>query len=1431
MRRRSLRLTCALAALAIVAALTPAGGTAAERSRMDWSVISRFGGDADGDGRLDGQRPSWPASPAVFPVLVRPGETFCAAGASASWSVDDRPTREVEVQGGAGCRVLVAVRGEGAHTIRATAGGRTEVAAVTVDDRLVVGLGDSVASGEGNPVGDGLWLDPPCHRSQVAGFEQAARLLAEALTRRSITFFNLACSGAEIGEGLLGPYAGVAPDRRVGTYRPQVDRLRSIAQRRSGGRVEAGAVDAVLLSVGANDVRFSQIVAACAAPGDCRDGRRDQVFRDLNRLDHAYDSLAGPLATSSGGAPVLITEYFDPTHDERGEFCRSSVAFTSRSEARWAFEGLLRPLNTAVSAAAVRNGWRFVGGIAADFERHGYCADPVERWVRRLGRSLIEQRDHLGTLHPSAPGHVAIAQRVAAPLAGVLGLRPPPAGPPPPESGRSTLEWVGLIAGLVFLVGLLGLQAALWPFVLVGLGLMLVGLVIWFPLWVCLRFGRLLRPTWRPDPCPEEPAPPTLSEVGRPRTWQQLVLLFGGAALLVGLSVVFAGVVGSAILWLRFWSARLPADQSVDAVSRSELVATGTQVLGAFVVLGLIAVAVAWLLDAKGQWVRSTRRGLVAIGLVEVFAATLIGDFEGLDGLYLFAGLLVAALLLHFLVDRALAHRASYRANRPLGQSLLEMWRRFRGRHLGRATPREWALRVWRAVPLLFLLVAMVGSLYADGPDRMIWVVAPLVLAAILFVAPGGSAARGTAGPRPHPIELESLEPARIALAVAGIFCIAALTTRDEAWLAASAAVAALLGLFCLTVAAASKQRFAPYGLAVLISVPLFGAFAALVRGVDSPELQPVAAILESGEPVCGVYIGESDGRLWVGRLVLDERGDVNRPRRGTIVSYDSERIAERVLGPLEPVARAQSRAVELRDDLLDARGMELEGRSPTCLAPEPVVEAETSWQRRLADRYQPELIIDTRDRFWPVPVRTLFAMQDRRAAICRRVAGSCLRLSTQGGFPWAGGEGESLEYPAADADRGEQHDLMVEALGSADPARTAAEYFLVDREQDGGDTPISIQYWFFYTFNYQPLRGKILEGGYHEGDFESVGVLLSAKTLRPRYIWMNRHDEEGRVFPWSDGAVEKLDDHPAVFVARGSHASYEGCATQIRWVAHYHLVDDHPTCDPDRQLHLGPESTPLTDLSRVAWGCWRGHFGHKGTGLGYEQIPYLVADAPISPLWQQQFDETTYEPCRGIDDPGDRDGAGEEVVEEADGVPARLREGSGSLVPLVDECADWETPPTAGPYLVACDQRALTAYVESGLEEPGPGGVRIDVADEERPELGEVTLPAVRRDPDGVYLDSWRITAAAATRVSVYASCLQEGRTVGARFPSVRVFPLHPLRLLDRGPAGGWRLAREDGRVVARADPFFIRQIGGRQVEVTPAPGGGGPVLACGGG
>jgi hypothetical protein len=1432
MLRISRSIACVLVAGGIAAG-TVAPGAVAAPAHMPWSVLSRFGGDADGNGRLDRPTPRALAGLDVFPVAVRPSRGLCDSVGTATWLVDGRKATGVEVKSGRRCRVLVPVAGEGRHTIAARAQDRKEIASIDIDDRLIVALGDSVASGEGNPVGKDLWLDVPCHRSALAGFEQAARLLGQAVAEApasrspasSITFVSLACSGAKVGAGLLRPYAGVDPDDRLPPYRPQVERLRRIADARAAPRGDRSAVDAVLVSVGANDVRFSDVVKACAAPGDCRAGQEAGVLAGLERLRGAYDRLGRRLDLAAPGAPVLSVEYFDPTHDEEGRFCRHSVAFTTQDEARWAYEGLLRPLNAEIEAAAERNRWLFVDGIAADFERHGYCAG-ADRWVRRLSDSAIFQHDLLGTLHPSPDGQAAIARRVVVPLAGVLGLRSPT--PEPAESEPSLLDRIDLGP----LVDLVTEPTTAWPWWLFRLPLLVGALGIL--LFVLVRLRRFLR---RTAPDPDEPAAerfPELPSLPGNTELQKLLLLAGSAIAQLGAAVVFAGIVGGAILWLRFWSSHLPADQAVDVVSKGELVVTGTQALALFFVLSLLAVGVAWLLDGNAQATRPTRLGLVSIGLAEMLAAIAIGEFPRDQAVRLFVGLIAASLFFHYLLDRALTHWTERRKEarcpsyRPPRQRPRDLIRRTFETPAAGLLKRVAAV-AWRALPLALLALAVVLSLVLDGPTRN--AILPLFfLAFLLFVAPGGMAAAATER-NPPADAAQGLVLPRIALASGGIFCVFILIARDEWWLAVTAAIALALGLVCLVVAGLSKARFAPYGIAVLISVPLFGASAALLRGIDSPELQPVAAILKDGKAVCGVYIGQSGGRLWMGRLELDERASVKPPRRGDIVSFDSDRVTALAVGPLEPVARAQGRAVELRDGLLDEHGAtDPAERAPSCTPPKPEVKVDRSWQRRLAERFQPELIVDREDGFWPVPVKTLFSMQDRRAAICRGVGsddGGCLRLSTQGQFPWAGGDGEWLEYPAANTSRGDQHDLMVNALGSSDPDATATVYFLVAGDRHG-NRPITIQYWFFYSFNYQPIRGgTILGGGYHEGDFESIGVLLSGKRERPRYLWMARHDKEGRVFPWNDDALTIAGEHPTVFVARGSHASYESCGAQVRYVARYGLVDDHPTCDEDRQLHLAPEATPVTDLSRVAWGCWHGLFGHKNENRSYEQIPYLVSDAPRSPLWQQSFGGVLSEPCRGVHDPGDREGPGEEVVEESNGVPARLRARAGRLEPLVDQCADWESPPPTGIYMVACDQSALDSYLASSLEDPGTAGVRIDVARADGPKVGEYALPAIRRNRDGVYLDGWRLVAAKRGVVSVFASCPRNGAIVAASFSHVVVEPSRPLRLRDRGFGRRWVLTEPDGSPASTAVPFPTREEGGRLVAARRKPG---QTLACGG-
>lgn len=154
-------------------------------------------------------------------------------------------------------------------------GGR-QVAArdVVVRDVLIVGMGDSFGSGEGNPdvavrfsrersadygdpvkaahmlgfparagdwkqVGDKeflaanpRWLDQACHRSLYSHQLRAALQLAIERTDRAVTFVSYACSGAEITQGLFLRYKG---HEWVPTP-PDLSQVSAIAQAQCGTR-------------------------------------------------------------------------------------------------------------------------------------------------------------------------------------------------------------------------------------------------------------------------------------------------------------------------------------------------------------------------------------------------------------------------------------------------------------------------------------------------------------------------------------------------------------------------------------------------------------------------------------------------------------------------------------------------------------------------------------------------------------------------------------------------------------------------------------------------------------------------------------------------------------------------------------------------------------------------------------------------------------------------------------------------------------------------------------------------------------------------------------------------------------------------------------------------------------------------------------------
>ena len=191
------------------------------------------------------------------------------------------------------------------------------VSEILVRDVLIAGMGDSVAAGEGNPdrpvqlsqggfcfrrflgsdasefyrpsragyngnrscVVEGTdphadawarqsarWHSGPCHRSLYSYQMRAALALAIENPHLAVTFIPLACSGATIAAGFLGAQT-ITECPNPGTNIPCSTSSRS----QIGGLVEAvnlsrrhrkdRALDMVLLTIGANDIKFSGLVA------------------------------------------------------------------------------------------------------------------------------------------------------------------------------------------------------------------------------------------------------------------------------------------------------------------------------------------------------------------------------------------------------------------------------------------------------------------------------------------------------------------------------------------------------------------------------------------------------------------------------------------------------------------------------------------------------------------------------------------------------------------------------------------------------------------------------------------------------------------------------------------------------------------------------------------------------------------------------------------------------------------------------------------------------------------------------------------------------------------------------------------------------------------------------------------------------------------
>ncbi len=436
---------------------------------FEWSMPDRFGAKLDDHGQVVEPRPS-AVRRGPWPVDLNVSGTACTGAGNYAWLVDGTVVKRTHT-----CHYRHLFPVEGSYEVRleATVDGRElapRTQQVVVQDWLIVSIGDSVASGEAVPdvpsATAARWQSTICHRSARAAPAKAAARIERADEHTSVTFIHLACSGAEVRKGLLGPYAGIEPPTSGTKQPPQVRVLNELARRRQ--------VDAVLVSVGANDVYFGPIVRFCAAvplASNCFEERfkppgmsaalpaREAIAQALRDLPGRYEDLADTLSERIPPGRVHIVQYFDPTRDEHGRTCRRILGSVTAHELELARSLVLEPLNRAVSKAGADHGWNVVGGVAERFEQHGYCAGR-RAWVTTAGRSIgalggpRPQARLFGTLHPNEAGHEDTAQLIVAALdRSLYPDQDPPiavvtAGPDGEDGGVDLLS-IGAIVGLV----------------------------------------------------------------------------------------------------------------------------------------------------------------------------------------------------------------------------------------------------------------------------------------------------------------------------------------------------------------------------------------------------------------------------------------------------------------------------------------------------------------------------------------------------------------------------------------------------------------------------------------------------------------------------------------------------------------------------------------------------------------------------------------------------------------------------------------------------------------------------------------------------------------------------------------------------------------------------------------------------------------------
>lgn len=181
----------------------------------------------------------------------------------------------------------------------------------------------------------------------------------------------------------------------------------------------------------------------------------------------------------------------------------------------------------------------------------------------------------------------------------------------------------------------------------------------------------------------------------------------------------------------------------------------------------------------------------------------------------------------------------------------------------------------------------------------------------------------GAGGPKAEVEEASEKPPlfeltiwgAAVVTALALVAVVAPSLILGEWWLGISLGVVFVIGSGLWRIAGLRREKFIWLGLAVFISVPLFGALMLMARNLAEPQVQAVAMIRSTDGPdeaIQGLYVTETSDRVYFANVATEGCSDEVKQAGGRLLWVPKEEVVAMSIGPLEDVEDAGKTALEM---------------------------------------------------------------------------------------------------------------------------------------------------------------------------------------------------------------------------------------------------------------------------------------------------------------------------------------------------------------------------------------------------------------------------------------------------------------------------------------------------------------------------------------